>query len=70
MDKVRVGVIGCGGISNKKHMPALKKLPNVEMVAFCDVVEERAVKQRLISAHPTQKPTLIIKSCLRIKRST
>ena len=44
MDKVRIGIIGCGGIANQKHMPALKKLPDVEMVAFCDIVEERAVK--------------------------
>ena len=44
MDKVRIGIIGCGGIANGKHMPSLKKLPDVEMVAFCDVVEERAQK--------------------------
>ena len=44
MDKVRIGIIGCGGIANNKHMPALKKLPDVEMVAFCDIIEERAVK--------------------------
>ena len=42
MDKVRIGIIGCGGIANQKHMPALKKLPDVEMIAFCDIVEERA----------------------------
>ena len=41
---VRVGIIGCGGIANGKHMPSLKKVKNVQMVAFCDVVEERAVK--------------------------
>ena len=40
--KVRIGIIGCGGIANGKHMPALKKLANVEMVAFCDIIEERA----------------------------
>ena len=45
-DKVRVGIIGCGGIANGKHMPALKKLPNVEMVAFCDIVVERAEKAK------------------------
>ena len=44
MDKVRIGIIGCGGIANGKHMPALKKLSDVEMVAFCDIVEERAQK--------------------------
>ncbi|MFB6365499.1 Gfo/Idh/MocA family protein [Paenibacillus elgii] len=43
MSKVyRIGIIGCGGIANGKHMPALKNQPNVEMVAFCDIVEERA----------------------------
>ncbi len=45
-EKVRVGIIGCGGIANGKHLPALSKLNNVEMVAFCDIVEERAVKAR------------------------
>ena len=45
-DKVRIGIIGCGGIANGKHMPSLKKLPNVEMVAFCDLIEERAVRAK------------------------
>ena len=43
--KLQVGIIGCGGIANQKHFPALKNNANLaEMVAFCDVVEERAVK--------------------------
>ena len=41
---VRIGIIGCGGIANGKHMPSLKKLPNVEMVAFCDIEIEKAEK--------------------------
>ena len=40
--KLKIGIIGCGGIANGKHMPALKKIPEVEMVAFCDIVIERA----------------------------
>ena len=44
MDKVRIGIIGCGGIANGKHMPSLKKLPHVEMVAFCDIIIEKAEK--------------------------
>lgn len=40
--KLKVGIIGCGGIAKGKHMPSLKKLENVEMVAFCDIFEERA----------------------------
>jgi predicted dehydrogenase len=42
MDKFRVGIIGVGGIANGKHMPSLAKLPHVEMIAFCDIIEERA----------------------------
>lgn len=40
--KLKVGIIGCGGIANGKHMPSLAKLDNVEMVAFCDIIEEKA----------------------------
>lgn len=41
--KLRVGIIGCGGIANGKHMPALKNCSNdVEMVAFCDIIVEKA----------------------------
>ena len=46
MEQVRVGIIGCGGIANGKHMPSLKQLPNVKMVAFCDIIEERASTAR------------------------
>jgi predicted dehydrogenase len=40
--KVKVAIIGCGGIANGKHMPGLAKLESVEMVAFCDIVRSRA----------------------------
>ena len=46
MKKVRIGIIGCGGIANGKHMPSLSKLPNVEMVAFCDIIEQRAIEAK------------------------
>ena len=38
----KIAIIGCGGIANGKHMPSLAKQKNAEMVAFCDIVEERA----------------------------
>ncbi len=41
---IKVGIIGCGGIANGKHMPSLKKVADCEMVAFCDVIPERAEK--------------------------
>jgi predicted dehydrogenase len=40
--KYRIGIIGCGGIANGKHLPSLSKLSNVELVAFCDIVQESA----------------------------
>ena len=45
-EKVRVGIIGCGGIGNGKHLNALRNQPDVEVVAFCDLIEERAAKSR------------------------
>lgn len=50
MGKFKVGIIGCGSAAhgvglNQKHMPSLNKLrEDVEMTAFCDVIEERAAK--------------------------
>nr|WP_304943606.1 Gfo/Idh/MocA family oxidoreductase [Vallitalea guaymasensis] len=43
-DKLKAGIIGCGGIANGKHMPSIKKVEQIEMVAFCDIIEERAVE--------------------------
>lgn len=43
--KVQIGIIGCGGIARQKHFPSLKLLSDkCEMVAFCDIIEERATK--------------------------
>ena len=45
MEKViKVGIIGCGGIANNKHMPALAKVKNCKMVAFCDIVIDKAIE--------------------------
>ena len=43
MAKIRIGIIGCGGIANGKHLPALSRLADVELVYFCDIVEQKAV---------------------------
>ena len=40
---LKVGVVGCGGIATGKHLPSLKILGNVEVVAFCDIIEEKAI---------------------------
>ncbi|MBC1484283.1 Gfo/Idh/MocA family oxidoreductase [Listeria sp. FSL L7-1509] len=39
---LKVGIIGCGGIANGKHMPSLLKAEKAEMVAFCDIILEKA----------------------------
>lgn len=44
MNTIKVGIIGCGGIANGKHMPSLAKVEGCEMVAFCDIIVERAQK--------------------------
>ncbi len=40
MEKLKIGVIGVGNISNC-HIQAYKKNPNVELYAFCDINEQR-----------------------------
>lgn len=43
--KLKIGIVGCGGIANQKHLPSLSKLSEqCEITAFCDLIEERAVK--------------------------
>ena len=43
---LKVGVIGCGGIANGKHLPALAQVEAVELVAFCDLEIARAEKAK------------------------
>ncbi len=42
--KIKVGIIGCGGIANGKHLRAIKNVKEIEPVAFCDIIEERAIE--------------------------
>ncbi|WP_210469803.1 Gfo/Idh/MocA family protein [Sporosarcina sp. 6E9] len=42
--KLKLGIIGCGGIANGKHLPSLSKLDTVELVAFCDIKIQKAEK--------------------------
>jgi predicted dehydrogenase len=41
-DKLKVAIIGCGGIANGKHLPSLSMLDQVEISAFCDISLEKA----------------------------
>ena len=42
MDKVKIGVIGAGGIANF-HAKYYKEMPNVEIISVADIVGEKAV---------------------------
>jgi len=42
MVKMKVGIVGCGGIANNKHLPAITKNGKFEVVAFCDIDREKA----------------------------
>jgi len=40
--KVKVGIIGCGAIAEQKYFMALSSIPEAEVVAFCDIIPEKA----------------------------
>ena len=43
MRKLKVGIIGCGGIALQKHLPALSELSELcEIHSFCDLIPQRA----------------------------
>ncbi|TLS38852.1 Gfo/Idh/MocA family protein [Pseudalkalibacillus caeni] len=42
MNKVKVGVIGCGSIAKHRHLPEYAANAQVEIVAVCDIVQARA----------------------------
>jgi len=40
--KIGIGIIGCGVVAQLEHIPAFKKLENVEIIALCDHDEVKA----------------------------
>ncbi len=43
-EKIKVGIIGCGGIARGTHIPNYKKIPDVEIIACADINVEAAKK--------------------------
>ena len=43
--RLRVGVVGVGGISAEQHLPHWKSCPHAELVALCDIDEDRLAAQ-------------------------
>ena len=64
--KVRVGVIGAGGIANGVHLPSLSEIEDADVVAICDLRYEKAVetavktKDAVLDSLKVQKDTLDI----------
>ncbi len=53
-DRIRVGIIGCGGLGQAHHIPAMLRLSqdpkiNVELAAVCDIYEPRKQKAKEMS---------------------
>ena len=42
MEKIKVGIIGCGGIAHNGHIPCYMKNTKCEIKYFCDVIKEKA----------------------------
>lgn len=40
--KLKIALIGAGGIARGTHLPAFKRIDNIEVVAVCDILEDRA----------------------------
>lgn len=51
MDKIKVGVIGCGSIAYKAHLPWYWENPNVDLIAVCDIekVAKKTAKRWQVS---------------------
>jgi len=41
VDKVRLALIGAGSMANGVHYPSLAEMPDVEMAALCDLVQDK-----------------------------
>ena len=46
VEKLKIGIIGMGSIANSAHIPAYLLEKRAEIVAVCDIIEERAQKAR------------------------
>jgi predicted dehydrogenase len=38
---LNIGIVGCGSVTENCHLPALKKLKNVEVFALSDINKDR-----------------------------
>ncbi|MFI3206170.1 MAG: Gfo/Idh/MocA family oxidoreductase [Clostridia bacterium] len=43
MYKIKLAVIGAGGIARNMHLPSISQIDDFDLVAICDLIEEKAV---------------------------
>lgn len=55
MKKLRIGIIGNGGIAKAVHLPAYQKMDEVEIVATCDILPHRMDEVEKILGHSIKK---------------
>ena len=41
-NKVRLGIIGAGGMATNIHVPSIAEIEEAEIVAICDLFEDKA----------------------------
>jgi predicted dehydrogenase len=54
--RVRLGVIGCGSIAEKSHLPGIERTSSVELAAVADLDESKSRTIASILALPTPMP--------------
>lgn len=55
MKKVKIGIIGVGGIATGRHIPELLECKDAEIAAICDIDEQRLESARLLANLPQEK---------------
>ena len=47
---IRIGIVGAGGIVRQRHIPGLRKIPDVEIVAVCNSTPESTARAAQFAA--------------------
>lgn len=67
MARLKLGIIGCGGIANGKHLPSLKAIDRADIVASMILSLNARKRRRRNTVFPARRFIPIITSCLRMK---
>ena len=68
LDRIKIGIIGCGRAAENLHLPALQKMTDAEVVALADV--DKACMAALADRFKSKNSTPIIVNCSNVRRLT